>query len=104
MENKYYLDEQGLIKVLQGISQKIKDKTSNTITGDSPDNFVTEQAVIDYLQENKNHKLKINQQSASTTEDSYELVDNIQEYDGSEELQIHFNLVDAGDITNLFND
>ena len=104
MENKYYLDEQGLIKVLQGISQKIKDKTSNTITGDSPDNFVTEQAVIDYLQENKNHKLKINQQSASATEDSYELVDNIQEYDGSKELQIHFKLADASDITNLFND
>ena len=104
MENKYYLDQQGLIKVLQGISQKIKDKTSNTITGDAPDNFVTEQAVIEYLQDNKNHKLKINQQSSSATEDSYELVDNIQEYDGSEELQINFKLAGASDITNLFND
>lgn len=104
MENKYYLDEQGLIKVLQGISQKIKDKTSNTITGDTPDNFVTEQAVINYLQDKNNHKLKINQQSASATEDSYELVDNIQEYNGGEEVQINFKLAGASDITNLFND
>lgn len=44
---KYYLDEQGLIKLLQTLSKAIKDKTSGTLelTDDGepkyPNNFLT---------------------------------------------------------------
>ena len=101
---KYYLDEQGLIKLLQTVSKAIRDKTSGILefTGDGepkyPNNFLTVQGVFDYIKSQKND-LIINQQSISE-EDTQ---DNIQIYDGSEEVQINFNLATASDITNLFN-
>jgi hypothetical protein len=35
METKYYLDEQGLIRTLQGISNKIKENTVSNIRVDN---------------------------------------------------------------------
>lgn len=101
---KYYLDEQGLIKLLQTVSKAIRDKTSGTLEltdgGEPkyPNNFLTVQGIFDYIKSQKND-LIINQQSISG-EDTQ---DNIQIYDGSGEVQINFNLATASDITNLFN-
>lgn len=101
---KYYLDQQGLIKLLQTVSKVIRDKTSGTLelTDDEdpkyPNNFLTVQGVFNYIKSQKND-LIINQQSISG-EDTQ---DNIQIYDGSEEVQINFNLATASDITKLFN-
>lgn len=101
---KYYLDEQGLIKLLQTVSKAIRDKTSGTLelTDDEepkyPNNFLTVQGIFDYINSQKND-LIINQQSISG-EDTQ---DNIQIYDGSGEVQINFNLATASDITKLFN-
>ena len=106
MENKYYLDEQGLIKLIQSISRSISNKTSGSIETNeneviNPNNFVTAKGIVDYIKANgNNRKLKINKQS-TTSEGIIE--DNIIEYDGSEEVQINLNLVTARDITNLFN-
>lgn len=102
---KYYLDEQGLIKLLQTLSKAIKDKTSGTLEltdgGEPkyPNNFLTVQGIFDYIKSQAKNDLIINQQSISG-EDTQ---DNIQTYDGSEEVQINFNLAKASDITNLFN-
>ena len=101
---KYYLDEQGLIKLLQTLSKAIKDKTSGTLeltdNGEPKysNNFLTVKGIFDYIKSQKND-LIINQQSISG-EDTQ---DNIQIYDGSEEVQINFNLATASDITKLFN-
>lgn len=101
---KYYLDQQGLIKLLQAVSKVIRDKTSGTLEliddedPKYPNNFLTVQGVFNYIKSQKND-LIINQQSISG-EDTQ---DNIQIYDGSGEVQINFNLATASDITKLFN-
>lgn len=116
MAKKYYLDDQGVIKMLQDISAAINNKTSSRVevtqvedpeTGEiietvqNPGNFATIGAVYDYASKNK--KLTVNQQSAvEVPEIGYDVQDNILEYNGNEATQIDFKLVDITDIKKLF--
>ena len=121
MDKKYYLDESGVIKLLQGISKNINDRTSNKIivnsvedpqTGEiteeivNPKNFATTEAVVNYVAKSSRRKLTINQQSTNTVSDpdlgTYTVVDHSIEYDGSEQVQINFNLIRKEDINELF--
>lgn len=118
MAKKYYLDDQGLIKVLQGLSTSINQKTSSKIniedkenpdTGEithevqNPNNFATVGAVYDYVANQSRKKLTINQQSAvEIPEMGYDVQDNVSEYNGSEAAEINLNLVDITDIKKLF--
>ena len=117
MGKKYYLDEQGTIKLLQRLSKSINDKTSSKInissvedpiTGEiteevqNPGNFATNAAVADYVAKSRK-KLTINQQSTVDDLDlGYDVVDNTIEYNGNETVQMNLSLVDATDIRKLF--
>ena len=105
MEKKYYIDEDGLIKLVQGISNSIIQHTSGEITFtedeqtgekilDKPNNFTTVKAVTDYLKNRK--KLKFVQQSLDGS-------DIINEYNGEEDVQIDLKLASSEDISKLFN-
>lgn len=105
MDNKYYIDEDGLIKLVQGISNSIIQHTSGEITFteneqtgqkvlDNPNNFPTVKAVTDYLKNRKN--LKIVQQSLNNP-------DIINEYNGENEVQVDMKLATSEDILKLFN-
>ena len=116
MAKKYYLDNQGVIKMLQDISAAINNKTSSKVevtqvenpeTGEitesvkDPGNFATIGAVYDYASKKK--KLTVNQQSAIEVSDvGYNVQDNIYEYNGNEATQIDLKLVDVTDIKKLF--
>ena len=117
MGKKYYLDDQGLIRVLQKISSNINNNTASNInvsssinpdTGEEiqqvqdPNKFATVGAVYNYVAQSKK-KLTINQQSTvDDPEIGYNVQDNISEYNGNEETEIELNLVDIADIRNLF--
>ena len=105
MDKKYYIDENGLIKLVQGISDSIIQHTSGEITFtedeqtgqkvlDNPNNFPTVKAVTDYLKNRK--KLKFVQQSLSGE-------DITKEYNGEDEVQIDIKLATSEDILKLFN-
>ena len=105
MDKKYYIDEDGLIKLVQGISNSIIQHTSGKITFteneqtgqkvlDNPNNFPTVKAVTDYLKNRKN--LKIVQQSLNNP-------DIISEYNGENEVQVDMKLATSEDILKLFN-
>ena len=105
MDKKYYIDENGLIKLVQSISDSIIQHTSGEITFtedeqteqkvlDNPNNFPTVKAVTDYLKNRK--KLKFVQQSLSGE-------DIIKEYNGEDEVQIDIKLATSEDILKLFN-
>lgn len=118
MGKKYYLDDQGLIRTLQKISENINQKTSSKInittvedpeTGEitkniqNPNNFATVGAVYDYVANQSRKKLTIVKQSAiEDSENGYSVQNNISEYDGNEAAQIDFNLIDNNDIKRLF--
>ena len=113
MAKKYYLDDWGLIKVLQNISNSINQRTSPKINVEekedgskevkNPNNFATVGAVYDYVANESRKKLTINQQSAvEIPEMGYDVQDNISEYNGSEAAQINLNLVNIADIQKLF--
>ena len=104
MDKKYYIDEDGLIKLVQGISNSIIQHTSGEITFtedeqtgqkilDNPNNFPTVKAVTDYLKNRKN--LKIVQQSLNNP-------DIISEYNGENEVQVDMKLATSEDILKLF--
>lgn len=112
MENKYYVDDDGLIVVIQSISNSIIEHTSGEIkfnesvnpdTGETekvlekPNNFPTVKAVTDYLKDRK--KLKIVQESMNNQQ---EVVENRKEYNGEEEVQVDMKLVTSEDIKKLF--
>ena len=117
---KYYLDDQGLIKVLQNVSNKINQKTTSRftftetqdpVTGEitrelnNPSNFATVGAVQDYVVNQSRKNLTINKQSAVDSEDEeqeYNVQNNISEYNGNEAAQIDFNLIEYTDIRKLF--
>ena len=105
MDKKYYIDENGLIKLVQGISDSIIQHTSGEITFtedeqtgqkilDKPNNFTTVKAVTDYLKNRK--KLKFVQHSLDGS-------DVIKEYNGEDEVQIDLKLASSEDISKLFN-
>ena len=112
MENKYYVDEDGLIVVIQSISDSIIKHTSGEIkfnetvnpdTGETekvlekPNNFPTVKAVTDYLENRK--KLKIVQESMNNNQ---EVVENRKEYNGEEEVHVDMKLITSDDIKKLF--
>lgn len=114
---KYYLDEQGLIRVLQSISNGINEKTSSRVTFtetedpetgevtkelNNPNNFATIGAVHDYVTNHSRESLTINIQSAVPENDGYNIQTDVSEYDGSEAAQINLNLVQYTDIQQLF--
>ena len=116
MENKYYINEDGLIVLIQSISNSIIQHTSGEITFtestnpvngqttksvDNPNNFPTVKAVTDYLKNRKNLKVKYDSNSAVIT-DSYETTENEKLYNGEEEIQVDMKLVTSEDIANLF--
>lgn len=118
MDKKYYLDSNGLVRVLQDISTVINQKTSSTIrvnevtnpeTGEvikevqNPNNFATVGAVHNYITNESRKKLTINQQSAvNISETNYDVQNNVSEYNGNEAAQIDINLIDINDIQQLF--
>lgn len=105
MENKYYIDENGLITLVQSISNSIIQHTSGEIvfnedpeTGDKtlvkPNNFPTVKAVTDYLKNRK--KLKLVQESFGNEEPT------VKEYNGEEGVQVDMKLATSEDIMRLF--
>ena len=117
-EQKYYLDEQGVIQLLRGISQSIREKKTTSIqitnvedpdTGEvtkeivDPDNFATVEAVVKFT-DSRHNKLVINQPIVDVlSEEDYRVVDNNVEYNGDEAISMKFDLIPASDIRNLFN-
>lgn len=79
------------------------DTGETTLEPKSPNNFATNQAVVDYVQKAARKKLTINQKSAVEDVDAgYVVEDNITEYNGNDTAQITMNLVDFNDIKSLF--
>lgn len=106
MENKYYIDENGLIALVQGISNSIIQHTSGEIvfnedpdtgekTLEKPNNFPTVQAVTDYLKNRK--KLTLVQESFDDI-----IPPKVSEYNGEEGVQVDMNLITSEDINKLF--
>ena len=104
MDKKYYIDEDGLIKLVQGISNSIIQHTSGEITFtedeqtgqkilDNPNNFPTVKAVTDYLKNRKNLKIVQEQFSGAPI---------VNEYNGEEGVQVDMKLVTSEDIVKLF--
>lgn len=106
MENKYYIDENGLIALVQSISNSIIQHTSGEIvfnenpdtgekTLEKPNNFPTVKAVTDYLKNRK--KLTLVQENFDNTTSP-----TINEYNGEEQVQVDMKLVTSEDIKKLF--
>lgn len=99
-ENKYYLNNKGLITLISKMSETIKNHTSGEINEDSPqNNFPTVGAVVNYLKNRKN--LVINQQYYNTTSSNIET--DTKEYNGEQEVEMNMKIVPFTDIDNLFN-
>lgn len=116
--SKYYLDEQGLIKVLQKVSSVINQNTSSSInvnevtdpvTGEvtqevqDSNKFATVGAVYNYVANQSKENLTITKQYATQSQEGYSLQTTISQYNGNNVAQINLNLVDNNDIKNLFN-
>lgn len=115
---KFYLDDQGLIRVLQNISNGINQKTTSKITFtntedpntgevtetlNNPNNFATVGAVYDYVAKQSRKSLIINRQSAVPNDsDGYDIQNESLEYNGGETAQINLNLIQFTDIQQLF--
>lgn len=116
VENKYYIDENGLITVIQSISDSIVQHTSGEITFtetenpetgetekvlDNPNNFPTVEAVTEYLKNRKN--LDVLYESNTPVQDNnYETIEHHEQYNGEEEVQLKIKLITADDIKKLF--
>lgn len=107
MENKYYLDDRGLISLLKEVSTSIKNHTSESIVVDdkgsieNPNNLTTVKSVVNYLKDRKN--LTINQDFSSTSSNSYNVETGVVNYNGEEEVELDIQLIKPIDIENLFN-
>lgn len=110
--DKYYLDGNGLGRLISKLAEKIRNKTSGTITiveetedgvttktVQNPDNFPTIGSIVTFL--NNRAKLKINQQNSNSSNQGYSVQDNINEYNGEEELQIKLGIATSTEIDNL---
>ena len=116
MENKYYIDENGLIVLVQSISNSIIQHTSGEITFtetenpntgetektlDNPNNFPTVKAVTDYLKNRKNIKF-VQEQNSEINVGGYDTIRTEKRYNGEEEVQVDMKLVTSEDIKRLF--
>lgn len=114
MANKYYLDEVGLARLLDKLSQSIENHTTNEIQFDEvidsqsgetvkvvidPDNFITTQSIIDYLEDN----ISVSQDVSSSTANGYDVNTNEIDFDGAEGVHLDLALITSGDIDDLFN-
>ena len=115
MENKYYLDREGLIQLLEKLSTSIKNHTVEQIEFENVEDpetgevtkqaenqtyFTSVKSVVDYLKNRSN--IRIHQDSASPTADGYEVITNEIVYNGEGEVQINLALASAEDINTLF--
>lgn len=116
MENKFYIDENGLITLVQSISDSIIEHTSGEITFtehedpqtgetekilDNPNNFPTVKAVTDYLENRK--KLKFVYETNSPIQDKdYHTTEKEKQYNGEKEVRIDMKLATSEDIKKLF--
>ena len=116
MENKYYIDENGLITVIQSISNSIIEHTSGEITFteqedpqtgevekiiDKPNNFPTVKAVTDYLK-NRNNLKFVYESNTPTSSDRYDTITHEKQYNGEKEVRIDMKLATSEDIKQLF--
>lgn len=112
MDNKYYIDEDGLIKLVQSISNSIIEHTSGKITFteneqtgqkvlDNPNNFLTVKAVTDYLKNRKKLKFVYESNSPNHSEE-YDTIEHEKQYNGEEEVRIDMKLATSEDIKQLF--
>ncbi len=108
MENKYYLDEQGLTALVQLLSNIIKSHTTREVQLNqlgniiNPDYFITAQAVKDFL----GNILTINQDISQKLEENedYTVSTSTSSYNGQDNLQLNFPLVTANDIRAMFEE
>ena len=111
-ENKYYLNQDGLDRLISEIAEKIRTKTSGTITIveeeengtvtktiQNPNNFATIQGIVNFL--NSRAKLKINQQTSTSSNQGYTVQNNNYEYNGEEELQIKLGVATSSEIDDM---
>lgn len=112
MENKYYINEQGLVTLVQSISDAIIQHTSGEITFtedpqtgeitlDSPNNFTTAKALVDYLKDRKYLKVVYDVNSPIQNKD-YTTTTLQKNYNGEKEVQIDIKLITSEDIKKLF--
>lgn len=118
MANKYYLNEVGLARLLDDLSQALANHTTSEIefeevvdpeTGETvkqlvnPNNFISAQSIVDYLGEliGKN-SLSVSQDIATSTSDGYNITTNEIEYNGEESKSLNLALITSGDIDDLF--
>ena len=117
MANKYYLNEVGLARLLDDLSQALINHTSSEIefeevvdpeTGETtkrlinPNNFISAQSIVNYLHGDKN-SLNISQDIATPTQEGYDVTTNQIVYNGGEQKDLNISLIDSNDIEDLFN-
>ena len=116
MANKYYLNEVGLARLLDDLSQALINHTSSEIefedvvdpeTGETtkrlknPNNFISAQSIVNYLNGDKN-SLNISQDIATPTQEGYDVTTNQIVYNGGEQKDLNISLIDSNDIEDLF--
>lgn len=116
MANKYYLNEVGLARLLDDLSQALINHTSSEIefeevvdpeTGETtkrlvnPNNFISAQSIVNYLSGDKN-SLNISQDIATPTQEGYDVTTNQIVYNGGEQKDLNISLIDSDDIEDLF--
>lgn len=116
MANKYYLNEVGLARLLDDLSQALANHTTSEIefeevvdpeTGETvkrlvnPNNFISAQSIVDYL--NNGNTLSVSQDIATPTSDGYSVTTNEIEYNGREPEHLDLALVTLQDIDDLFS-
>lgn len=103
METKYYLNKEGLIKLIKDLSAKIKEHTSRIISSSAPNNFSTNGAVIQYALDAP--YLTINQYQSQETQGGNYSTSNVpigyNGYDSGTEV-LNMKLVESTDIDQLF--
>lgn len=115
MENKFYLDNEGLTTLINSLSNQIISHTNGEIqvnevenegevtkVTQNPNNFTTTQAVVEYLRNRK--RIKINQQKSTESSEDYNVETESINYNGEDEVQIDMNLASASDIKQLFSE
>lgn len=115
MANKYYLNEVGLARLLDDLSQALANHTTSEIefeevvdpeTGETtkrlvnPNNFILAQSIVDYLEDRDS--ISISQDVASSTQNGYNVSTNQITYNGEEAAHIDLALITSGDIDDLF--
>lgn len=123
MENKYYLNKDGLIELIKSTSKKIRENTTNEIQFQTttqidpetneevqvqqlvnPTKITTSNAVVQYLK--THNKVTINQETSQqgSSGSAYSVYSNSRTYAGDEDKTLEIKLITTGDIDSLFPD